>query len=126
MLSNVGSVRLHIQRPTVPPNVVHVVNHPTLPLLALGILTILCDLVAPPDAVAKLLAPCFAWTIIFLGSSTIVLIRTWRQNAGRGPWIERKEIEIAIYFLFSHLCSSAANGFGGYSSPYVHALFVTD
>ena len=38
-------------------------------VFVLGVLTFLRDFLSPVDSLAKLLAPCIAWAIIFLASA---------------------------------------------------------
>ena len=90
------------------------VNFPLLALLALGILTLLRDLLSPVDSLAKLVAPCIAWGIIFLATATFIPFQVWRGNLGaasKSRWIGRTEANIIICLLLAHLCSASAHGF---------------
>jgi hypothetical protein len=93
-------------------------NLPALPFLTLGALAAGRNFICPFDSLANLLAPCFAWTIIFLVSAVIIAFQVWRQKVTSSAfrWIDRQEATVVICLLLAQICS-AANGAGMW--PYV-------
>jgi hypothetical protein len=90
---------------------------PPLLLLTLGVLTLLFDLVTPPDTPAKFIAESIAWPILFLATTILVPFQIWRQKLetlsfDEFQWIEKNEANVAIWFLLAHVCSAAATGSG--------------
>lgn len=98
-----------------------------LPLAIVWILTVLRDISLPVEhsAVAKLLAPSIAWTMLFVATFLIIAFHFWRQQgvrqlSGKGRrWIEMDEINVAICFSLAHMSSAAANDVGGNLLPRV-------
>ena len=103
------------------------INFPVMSVFVLGVLTFLRDFLSPVDSLAKLLAPCIAWAIIFLASAIGVPLQIWRRKAEgleltTARWIDRGEVNVALCLFLVHLCSASANGFGGSLWPYVCTL----
>lgn len=102
---------------------------PPLLLFTLGVLTLLSDLVIPPDTSTKFIADSIAWSIIFLATTILVPFQIWRQKLetlsfDKLQWIEKNEASVAIYFLLAHACSVAATGSGNHLWPNVLPILL--
>jgi hypothetical protein len=97
---------------------------PPLLLLTVGVLTLLLDLVTPPDTPAKFITESIAWPILFLATTVLVQFQVWRQKLetlsfDKFQWIEKNEANIAIWFLLAHVCSATATVSGNCLWPSV-------
>jgi len=93
------------------------VSPPLLLLVTLGVLTLLFDLVTPPDTPAMFIAESIAWAILFLATTILVPFQIWRRKLETLSFdifqrIEKNEANVAICFLLAHVCSAAATGSG--------------